>query len=51
MKKLVLTNLILGVPTEIRTQISRFKVLRANRYTIGTYFVSGIKTCLVQFCT
>lgn len=49
MKKLVLTNLFLGVPTENRTQISRFKVLCDNHYTMGTYFVSGIKTCLAQF--
>lgn len=37
MKKLVLTNLFLGVPTENRTQISRFKVLCANHYTMGTW--------------
>lgn len=35
MKKLVLTNLFLGVPTENRTQISRFKALRDNPLHYG----------------
>ena len=45
-KKLVLKLIFFGGPTENRTQISRFKVLCDNHYTMGPfYFVSGISTC------
>lgn len=44
MKKLVLTNLFLGVPTENRTQISRFKALRDTTTLWELGVTCGIRT-------